>query len=79
VSTYAARLLMVAAIRRLGSSQMALLVPVEMLLTVTWSVLFLGERFTGVQLAGGTLILLSAVLSVVRLKRVPWRATTEMP
>lgn len=79
VSTYAARLLMVAAIGRLGSSQMALLVPVELLLTVAWSVLFLGERFTGVQLAGGALILLSAVLSVVRLRRVPWRATTEMP
>ncbi|MBP7693889.1 MAG: DMT family transporter [Anaerolineales bacterium] len=79
VSTYAARLLMVAAIGRLGSGQVALLVPVEMMLTVLWSVLFLGDRLTLVQIIGGLLILLSASLSVVRLKRVPWRAPSELP
>lgn len=79
VCTYLARLLLVAAIRRLGSGQTALLVPVEMMLTVTWSALFLGERFTPVQAVGGALVLLSAVLAVARLKRVPWRSTTEMP
>lgn len=79
VGTFAARLLMVAAIGRLGSGQVALLIPVELMLSIVWSMLFLGDRLTLIQSLGGLLILLSASLSVIRLKRVPWRAPTELP
>lgn len=69
VSTYCSRLLMVAAIRYIGSGQMALLTPVETLLTVIWSLLFLHERLAALQWAGGALILSSALLAVKRLMR----------
>jgi drug/metabolite transporter (DMT)-like permease len=73
ISTYLSRLLMVAAINRIGSGQMALLTPVETLLTITWSLLFLGERLAPLQLAGGALILASALLAIERLGRARWR------
>lgn len=62
VPTVYARLAMFAAIQRLGSGQVALLVPVETLLTVVWSVLFLDERLAPIQLAGAGLILVSVGL-----------------
>jgi drug/metabolite transporter (DMT)-like permease len=70
VSTYLARLLMIAAIRQIGSAQIALLTPLETLLSVIWSLLFLGERLSAAQWLGGGLILLSALLAVRRLARV---------
>lgn len=77
VSTYLARLALFAGVRHLGSGQMALLLPLETLLTVTWSVLFLQEWLTLWQWIGGSLILLSALLAVRRLrwtrKRTRWR------
>jgi drug/metabolite transporter (DMT)-like permease len=63
VSTFLARLLLFAGVRRLGSGQIALLAPLETLLTVIWSFLFLGERLTAVQWIGGLLILLSMALA----------------
>jgi len=68
VSTYVARLTLFAAVRHLGSGQMALLLPLETLLTVCWSVVFLQERLTIWQWGGGTLISLSAVLAINRLR-----------
>jgi len=73
ISTYQARMLFYAAIQHLGSGQIVLLLPLELLLTVTWSVLFLGERFSPLQLVGGALILLSALLAIRRLGRARWR------
>lgn len=70
VCTYLSRVLMFTALQRLGGSQVTLLVPLETLLTVLWSVLFLGERLTPVQLAGSGLILVSAALAARRLGRV---------
>jgi drug/metabolite transporter (DMT)-like permease len=67
VSTYLARLAMFAALRQLGSGQMALLVPLETMLTVVWSVLFLADRLTLVQVVGSGLILSSTVLAIERL------------
>jgi drug/metabolite transporter (DMT)-like permease len=69
VPTYLARLGMFAAVRHLGSGQMALLTPLETLLTVIWSVIFLGERLSPYQMLGGALIVTSAVLAVRRLER----------
>ena len=76
-STYISRLLLFTAVGRIGGGQMAMLSPVETLLAVLWSALFLGERLTLVQWAGGVLILVSAVLAIQRLSiarlRPRWR------
>ena len=73
VSTYAARLLQFNAVTRIGGGQTSMLSPVETLLAVIWSMLFLGERLSLIQAAGGVLILLSAVLAMQRLKRARFR------
>lgn len=73
VSTYIARLSYFAAMGRLGGAQVALLGPLETLLSVAWSILFLHERLAPLQIAGGVLILLSALLAVQRLGRVNLR------
>jgi len=73
VSTYLARFTLVAAVARIGGSQMAMLAPVETLFTVTWSMLFLGERLSLLQWVGGGLILTSALLAIQRLDRSRWR------
>jgi drug/metabolite transporter (DMT)-like permease len=64
---------MFAAIRSLGSGQLALLAPTETLLTVIWSMIFLQERLTAWQWLGGLLILTSALLAIARLNRARWR------
>ncbi|WP_298981252.1 DMT family transporter [Caldilinea sp.] len=73
VSTYIARLAFFAAVGAIGGAQVSLLGPVETLLSVTWSVLFLQERLTLWQWLGGGLILISALLAVQRLGRVNLR------
>ena len=69
VSTFLARVMLYAAIRRIGSGQMALLTPLETLLTILWSIIFLGERLTFMQWIGGGFILLSALLAIKRMRR----------
>lgn len=66
VPTFAARLALFAGIRRVGSGQTALFGPLEMLLSVLWASLFLGERLSPGQWSGGLLILASVVLSGLR-------------
>ena len=73
VSTYLARLGYFNALARVGGSQISLLGPLETLLGVVWSILFLGERLAPIQAVGGALILLSALLAVRRLGRVRFR------
>lgn len=73
LSTYVARLGYYSAIAYIGSGQLALLGPLETMLSVIWSVLFLHERLAAWQLVGGVLILLSAGLAVERLGRVNLR------
>lgn len=70
VSTYLARLSLFAAVSRIGGAQVALLTPLEVLMTVLWSILFLGEWLSGLQWVGGLLILASAALAIQRLGRV---------
>lgn len=67
VSTYLSRLLLFAAVGRIGGGQMAMLSPVETLLSVLWAFLFLGERLSPLQWAGGALVLFSAILAIKRL------------
>lgn len=66
ISTYIARLGYYAAIGLIGSGQLALLSPLETMLSVIWAVAFLGERLSPWQLVGGALILFSAALAVQR-------------
>ena len=63
VGTYLARLSMFKAVRGFGSFQMALFSPLETLLTIVWSMLFLGERLTLTQWLGGGLIIISLLLA----------------
>ena len=72
-STCLARIAMYSAIRRIGGGQMALLILLEVFLTIIWSVLFLHERLTDVQWLGGILVLGSALLAIERLGRARWR------
>jgi drug/metabolite transporter (DMT)-like permease len=70
IATVFARLALFAAIRRIGSGQMALFGPAETLMIVLWSFLFLGERLSPVQWGGGLFILVSVMLVVRRRARV---------
>jgi drug/metabolite transporter (DMT)-like permease len=81
VSTYLSRLLVFAAIGRIGGGQMAMLSPIETLMAVLWSSLFLGEYLSPVQWIGGIFILVSAALAIQRLSiarlRPRWRLWTR--
>ena len=66
VSTYFARLALYAAVRRIGSGQVALLWPLQTLGSIVLSVLFLQERLSAIQWVGGVLILASAFLAIER-------------
>jgi drug/metabolite transporter (DMT)-like permease len=63
VSTYLARLALYAALPRVGSGQIALLWPLQTLLIIVLSVIFLHERLALVQWGGGILILASTLLA----------------
>ncbi len=73
VSTYIARLTLYAAIQRIGSGQIALLWPLQTLISILLAVIFLNERFTLIQAAGGALIVASALLAM---KRPRWPKPT---
>lgn len=66
VSTVVARLALTAGIRHIGSAQTALLTPIETLLATGLATIFLGERLSAIQLVGGALVLVSAVLVLRR-------------
>ncbi|MEZ4662405.1 MAG: DMT family transporter [Caldilineaceae bacterium] len=78
VSTYVARMLFYSAIHYMGSGQTVLLMPLELLLTILWSVLFLKERFSPLQMVGGVLIIISALLAIKRLRQARWRPRWRM-
>jgi drug/metabolite transporter (DMT)-like permease len=61
---------MFSGLQRIGGGQVALLVPLETLLSVLWSVLFLQEHLSLWQALGGVLILSSALLAIQRLKLI---------
>lgn len=81
VSTYVSRLLVFAAIGRIGGGQMAMMAPVETLMSVMWSFLFLHETLSPIQWIGGLFILTSAMLAIQRLSiarfRPRWRLWTR--
>lgn len=65
VSTVLARLATFSSIRLIGSGQVALLGPLEILLGILWAFLILGERLTVIQWSGGALVLVSASLVLI--------------
>jgi drug/metabolite transporter (DMT)-like permease len=72
VSTYFARLALYAAVWRVGSGQVALLWPLQILLAILFSVLLLQERLSLIQWLGGGFILTSALMAVQRLNSARW-------
>jgi len=66
IGTYLARLLAYRSIKDIGSAQLSLLSPLETFLAVAWSLIFLQERLTMVQMLGGILIIASALLAIER-------------
>jgi drug/metabolite transporter (DMT)-like permease len=70
VTGYLAWWAMFAGMRYIGGGQVALLQPLETLLTVLWSVIFLQERLSAWQWLGGVFILVSTALAAKRLSRV---------
>lgn len=68
VATYIGRLITYAAVQYIGSDQFALLSPLETLLTIIWSVLFLQERLSAEQWIGAVTIVAGTALVVF-----PWR------
>lgn len=73
VATYLGRMMTYNAVKIIGSGQFTLLAPLETMLTIVWSVLFLGERLSLVQWAGAVLILLGALLAA----DVVWQRMTR--
>ncbi len=80
--TYLTQLTVMAAVRRIGSGQLALFSPLETLLTVLWSVLFLSDFLTPLQWIGSSFIVASALLAVQRWRRVRprprWRTWSRL-
>ena len=71
ISTWFARLALFGAIARIGSGQIAMLWPLQTLLIIVLSVIFLGEQMTTIQWLGGALILGSTALVAQRAKVRP--------
>ncbi len=69
ISTVVARYAIFTGVQKIGSSQTALLGPVETLMIVTWAILFLHESLSSWQILGGGFIILSALLAAP--KRAP--------
>lgn len=68
VSTVLARLATFSGIQRIGSGQVALLGPVEILLGILWAFILLNEKLTLIQWLGGALVLTSASLVLISKK-----------
>jgi drug/metabolite transporter (DMT)-like permease len=64
LGTYIAQLLLFSAVKGIGSAQMSMLFPLELLLTIVWSVLILAERLSLIQSLGGAFIILSLLLAL---------------
>lgn len=63
VASYLGRVMTYAAVAYIGSAQLALVTPVETVLTIFWSVLFLNETLLPIQWIGAILIVLSLLLA----------------
>jgi drug/metabolite transporter (DMT)-like permease len=73
VVTYLGQLLFIAAVRRIGSGEVALLSPLQTLFTIVWSVWFLNESLSSVQSIGAAAILAGMLMAVPRLRLRQWR------
>lgn len=64
IGTYVAQLLLFEAVKHIGSGQFSLLFPLELFLTILWSVLLLSENISTTQAIGGAFIILSLLLAI---------------
>ncbi len=78
VLTFFGRTILYAAIERIGSGQFALISPLETVLTIIWSMLFLSETLTLRQWLGAGLILLSAMLVSRKQPSKPMEISAEI-
>ena len=62
-ATAVARLSMIAGIGLIGGGQTALLLPAQIVMTLAWSAIFLGERMTSWQGLGAALVMTSILLA----------------
>ena len=72
IGTVIARLAIIEGIRIVGGSQTALLMPVEMVMSVSMAAIFLGERISLIQTGGAVLVLTSVLLSTAFRRRPLW-------
>ncbi len=77
IGTAVARVATIAGVRLVGGAQTALLLPVEVILSVFWAALFLGERINSRQVAGAFLIIASVLLATV-FRRLPTQRVGEV-
>ena len=77
IATFIGRVVTYAAVSRVGSAQMSLLSPVETLLTLVWSLLFLGEVLLLEQWFGAALVLGGMLLSIEITKLPAWAAVQD--
>ncbi|MEM7344285.1 MAG: DMT family transporter [Chloroflexota bacterium] len=80
-TSYLGQLALYSAVREIGSGQMALLNPLESLPSVIWATALLREQLSLIQWIGGTLILISMLLAIQRIRRSPrltWRARLRL-
>jgi drug/metabolite transporter (DMT)-like permease len=64
--TYLAQLGLFGALRILGSAEMGLMNPLEILLSLMWSAIFLSDRLSSLQWLGGSLILAAMLMAIER-------------
>ncbi len=64
--TYLAQLGLFGALRILGSAEMGLMNPLEILLSLIWSAIFLSDRLSPLQWLGGSLILAAMLMAMER-------------
>ena len=64
VGTFLSRNLLLNAVKRIGSGQMSLLAPLDTMLTISWSILFLQETLAPIQWLGSLLVIISTALAI---------------
>jgi len=64
IGTCIAQLLLFETVKHIGSGQFSLLFPLELFLTILWSILLLSERISMTQSIGGAFIILSLLLAI---------------
>lgn len=79
VCTYLGRTTWLMAIKYIGGGQVALLTPLETVMSVFWAVLFLREKLTTLQWVGSGMVVVGTLMAVQRLGRARWKKSAVVP